>query len=103
MNSAKAATPTVTDQALQMSLSNAAKNMAYALAELRAASAKAQESCGALEIDGALDQVRYLEKELEQAKKMAINGELRPLPGESVSLLLMLLRLCCQVKNHLVI
>ena len=55
----KAAVPTVQDQAAAMSLTNAAKNTAAALAELRAAAGKAQDACGSSELDGALDQVKY--------------------------------------------
>ena len=86
MNLSKAATPTVSDQAVQMSMVNSGKNMAQALAELRAAATKAQESCGALELDGAVEQVRHLEQELEEAKSLANKGQLRPLPGETVSI-----------------
>ena len=64
---------------------NAAKSMATALAELRAATTKAQEACGTLEIDGALDQVRAMSKALEEIKHAAASGSLVPLPGETVS------------------
>ena len=60
--------------------------MAAALAELRAVTSRAQNACGSLEIDGALDQVKNLERELDEVKKTAARGELYPLPGESVSL-----------------
>ena len=85
VTASKAAVPTVGDQAASMSLTNAAKTMSAALAELRAATAKAQEACGTLEIDGALDQVRLLGRELEEIKRTAASGGLVPLPGETVS------------------
>ena len=85
VTSAKASVPTVNDQASAMSLTNAAKNLSAALGELRTAADKAQEACGSLEIDGALDQLHALENELEAIKRAAVTGQLMPLPGESVS------------------
>ena len=82
---AKSAAPTVEDQAAAMGLQNTAKNLSAALQELRAAASKAQDACGSQEIDGALDQVRALEKELEEIKRTAQAGRLMPLPGETVS------------------
>lgn len=80
----KSAVPTITDQPTSMALTNAAKNLGAALAELRAASSKAQEACGSLEIDGAMDQVKSHERELLEIKKTAAAGRLVPLPGETV-------------------
>jgi len=91
VTAAKAAVPTVGDQAASMSLTNAAKSMAAALAELRASTTKAQEACGTLEIDGALDQVRAMSKVLEEIKHAAASGSLVPLPGETVSVYVYLL------------
>ena len=51
--------------------------------ELRAAAEKAQETCGSLEIDGAIDQVHTLRRELEEIRKTATMGRLVPLPGET--------------------
>lgn len=48
---------------------------------------QAQEACGPLEIDNALSMVRDLEKNIQEAKVSAEEGKLKPLPGESVSLL----------------
>ncbi len=53
------------------------------LQELRAAAEKAQEACGSLEIDGAIDHVHQLRRELEEARKAARMGGLVPLPGET--------------------
>jgi len=55
--SAKSAVPTVGDQSAALSLANAAKNLAAALAELRSVAGKAQDACVSLEIDVALEQV----------------------------------------------
>ncbi|CAM9487463.1 talin-2 [Lampetra fluviatilis] len=81
---AKASVPTVTDQASSMQLGQCAKNLATCLAELRTAAQKAQDACGTLEIDSALDLVRSLEAELQEAKVAAADGKLHPLPGETL-------------------
>uniref|UniRef100_A0A6Q2Y6K9 Talin 1 n=1 Tax=Esox lucius TaxID=8010 RepID=A0A6Q2Y6K9_ESOLU len=84
VTAAKATVPTISDQASAMQLSQCAKNLATALAELRTASQKAQEACGPLEIDNALTVIRGLEKDMTEAKASAADGKLRPLPGETL-------------------
>ncbi|XP_059845522.1 talin-1 isoform X2 [Hypanus sabinus] len=81
---AKATVPTIGDQASAMQLNQCAKNLANALQELRTAAQKAQDACGPLEIDSALNQIRTLEKDLQEAKANAAEGKLRPLPGETL-------------------
>ncbi|XP_078077806.1 talin-1 isoform X1 [Mustelus asterias] len=81
---ARATVPTIGDQASAMQLNQCAKNLANTLQELRAAAQKAQEACGPLEIDSALNQIRTLEKDLQEAKANAAEGKLRPLPGETL-------------------
>ncbi|XP_066037106.1 talin-1 isoform X1 [Chamaea fasciata] len=81
---AKATVPTITDQASAMQLSQCAKNLAAALAELRTAAQKAQEACGPLEIDSALGLVQSLERDLQEARAAARDGKLKPLPGETM-------------------
>nr|XP_033793377.1 talin-1 isoform X1 [Geotrypetes seraphini] len=80
----KATVPTITDQASAMQLSQCTKNLAAALAELRTAAQKAQEACGPLEIDSALNLIRNLEQDLQEAKAAAREGKLKPLPGETM-------------------
>ncbi|XP_027707590.1 talin-2 [Vombatus ursinus] len=82
--SAKAAVPTVSDQAAAMQLSQCAKNLATSLAELRTASQKAHEACGPMEIDSALNIVQTLKNELQDAKMTAVESQLKPLPGETL-------------------
>ncbi|XP_077353382.1 talin-1 isoform X1 [Festucalex cinctus] len=84
VTASKATVPTISDQASAMQLSQCAKNLASALAELRTASQKAQEACGPLEIDNALSVVRRLEKDIQDAKVSADEGKLKPLPGENL-------------------
>ncbi|XP_061468480.1 talin-1 isoform X2 [Rhineura floridana] len=81
---AKATVPTISDQASAMQLSQCAKNLAAALAELRTAAQKAQEACGPLEIDSALSLVQSLERDLQEARTAAREGKLKPLPGETM-------------------
>ncbi|KAM3910355.1 LOW QUALITY PROTEIN: talin-1-like [Leptodactylus fuscus] len=80
----KAAVPTVSDPASAMQLGQCTKNLATALAELRTAAQKAQEACGPLEIDSALNLIRSLEQDLQEAKAAAREGKLQPLPGETM-------------------
>ncbi|XP_026094992.1 talin-2-like isoform X3 [Carassius auratus] len=84
VTSSKAAVPTVTDQAAAMQLGQCAKNLATCLAELRTAAQKAHEACGPLEIDSALSAVQTLKSELQDAKMATLEGQLKPLPGESL-------------------
>uniref|UniRef100_A0A8D2KWM4 Talin 1 n=1 Tax=Varanus komodoensis TaxID=61221 RepID=A0A8D2KWM4_VARKO len=84
VTAAKAAVPTISDQASAMQLGQCAKNLASALADLRTAAQKAQEACGPLEIDSALSLVQGLERDLQEAKAAAREGKLKPLPGESI-------------------
>uniref|UniRef100_A0A2K6GJW3 Talin 1 n=1 Tax=Propithecus coquereli TaxID=379532 RepID=A0A2K6GJW3_PROCO len=81
---AKASVPTIQDQASAMQLSQCAKNLGTALAELRTAAQKAQEACGPLEMDSALSVVQNLEKDLQEVKAAAREGKLKPLPGETM-------------------
>ncbi|XP_051989863.1 talin-2-like [Xyrauchen texanus] len=82
--SAKSSMPTVTDQAAAMQLGQCAKNLATSLAELRTAAEKAHEACGPMEIDSALIAVQTLKNELQDSKMAASEGQLKPLPGESL-------------------
>nr|XP_051677865.1 talin-2 isoform X1 [Oryctolagus cuniculus]XP_051677866.1 talin-2 isoform X1 [Oryctolagus cuniculus]XP_051677867.1 talin-2 isoform X1 [Oryctolagus cuniculus]XP_051677868.1 talin-2 isoform X1 [Oryctolagus cuniculus]XP_051677869.1 talin-2 isoform X1 [Oryctolagus cuniculus]XP_051677870.1 talin-2 isoform X1 [Oryctolagus cuniculus]XP_051677871.1 talin-2 isoform X1 [Oryctolagus cuniculus]XP_051677873.1 talin-2 isoform X1 [Oryctolagus cuniculus]XP_051677874.1 talin-2 isoform X1 [Oryctolagus cuni len=84
VSSARAAVPTVSDQAAAMQLSQCAKNLATSLAELRTASQKAHEACGPMEIDSALNTVQTLKNELQDAKMAAVESQLKPLPGETL-------------------
>uniref|UniRef100_F7CLM4 Talin 1 n=1 Tax=Ornithorhynchus anatinus TaxID=9258 RepID=F7CLM4_ORNAN len=81
---AKASVPTVQDQASAMQLSQCAKNLGTALAELRTAAQKAQEACGPLEMDSALSLVQSLERDLQEVKAAARDAKLKPLPGETM-------------------
>lgn len=79
----KQSLPTVSDPAAAMQLNNCYKNLNTALAELKSIASKAQEACGAMEIENALEMIRGLEDELDQVKKSARDGNLNTLPGET--------------------
>ncbi|XP_071545978.1 talin-2 isoform X1 [Panulirus ornatus] len=81
--SVKAALPTVSDQASALQLNNSSKQFGQALVDLRSAIGKAQEACGSLEIDSALDAIQGLSDDLNDLKKAADTGTIRPLPGET--------------------
>uniref|UniRef100_T1J0N6 FERM domain-containing protein n=1 Tax=Strigamia maritima TaxID=126957 RepID=T1J0N6_STRMM len=83
ISASKSAVPTIADQASSLQLNNCSKQLATALAELRSALGKAQEACGTLEIDNALDIIRALDNELEGFRKACEDYQLRPLPGET--------------------
>ncbi|XP_030620557.1 talin-2a [Chanos chanos] len=84
VTSAKSSVPTVADQAAAMQLGQCAKNLATSLAELRTAAQKAHEACGPMEIDSALTAVETLRNELQDAKQASAEGQLKPLPGETL-------------------
>ncbi|KAM4689922.1 talin-1-like, partial [Rhinophrynus dorsalis] len=84
VSAGKSAVPTVSDPASAMQLGQCTKNLASALAELRTAAQKAQEACGPLEIDSALNLIRTLEQDLQEARAAAREGKLQPLPGETM-------------------
>lgn len=83
VSSVKAALPTVTDQASSMQLSNSSKQFNQALADLRTAMSKAQEACGSLEMESAIDSIQALNEDLLSLKHSASDGSIRPLPGET--------------------
>ncbi|KAG0722917.1 Talin-2 [Chionoecetes opilio] len=83
LTSVKAALPTVTDQASSLQLNNSSKQFGQALADLRSSMGKAQEACGSLEIDSALDAIHGLTDDLQDLRRAAEIGTLRPLPGET--------------------
>ncbi|XP_037077227.1 LOW QUALITY PROTEIN: talin-2-like [Pollicipes pollicipes] len=84
VDSVRQALPTVQDESSALQLSNTSKQFSAALADLQASMARAQEACGSLEVDAALDMIRGLDDELEQFRHAADSLQLKPLPGETV-------------------
>lgn len=62
---------------------------------------QAQEACGPLEIDNALNAVRGLEKDMQEAKASAAEGKLRPLPGETVPILFSLFKMHTPILTYI--
>ncbi|XP_013776088.1 talin-2-like [Limulus polyphemus] len=83
ISASKAALPTITDSSSANQLNSTSRDMASALSELRSSLAKAQEACGILELDSALDLINSLNDELDAFKKAVKAFDLKPLPGET--------------------
>lgn len=87
VSSSRSVLPTVTDQASAMTLSSASTSFSSALSELRSAADRAKEACGSvLELDAATDIVTTLWEETYHLQQAIERGQLRPLPGDIVSL-----------------
>jgi len=81
--SVKAVVPTVSDQHQSIGLTNAARTLTTALADLRAAAASVQQTVRASDIDLAVEQLQAMETELKEIGQAARRGELKTLPGEA--------------------
>lgn len=84
----KGCVPTIVEPACALQLSNASKQTSSAMADLRSALDKAQETCGRQqqEIESALERIRELDQELVDLRRAALANQLRPLPGENSDL-----------------
>uniref|UniRef100_F6WWU2 Talin-2 n=1 Tax=Ciona intestinalis TaxID=7719 RepID=F6WWU2_CIOIN len=80
----KAVVPTVSEKSTALQLANCTKKLALAVAELKTAAVKAGEVCGASGIDAALETVTALDRQLSVYCADAKNGELQPLPGQTM-------------------
>jgi talin len=83
VQSARAVLPTVADQSSALQLSSSSQQLGTALGDLRSALGRAREVCSGLELDSASELIRSLKAELEAFHR----AELRPLPGETVSVI----------------
>ncbi|XP_055631381.1 talin-2 isoform X3 [Toxorhynchites rutilus septentrionalis] len=81
--SARDLQPTVMEQAASQQLSRCALNLNHAIHDLRSAAQRAREACGGGELDTALEAVRNLRNVLNDTRRAAQEGNLRPLPGET--------------------
>lgn len=84
ISASRSAIPTMTDQPSSTQLSNCTKQLSSAITDLRSALGKAQEICGDLETDSALDTIRSLSAELDDFRRACEAFELKPLPGETL-------------------
>uniref|UniRef100_H2ZQQ1 FERM domain-containing protein n=1 Tax=Ciona savignyi TaxID=51511 RepID=H2ZQQ1_CIOSA len=80
----KAVVPTVSEKSTALQLANCTKKLALAVAELKTASVKAGEVCGASGIDAALETVTALDRQLSVYCNDAKNNQLQPLPGQTM-------------------
>ncbi|GAB1607177.1 talin-1-like isoform X1 [Argonauta hians] len=83
IDASNAALPTVTDPSAALNLTNGVKSLSSALAELRSCTGKATDMCHSLELDSAIEELGYIDMELEDILNTAKNGKLVPLPGET--------------------
>lgn len=89
VQSARAVLPTISDQSSALQLSSNSQQLASSLNDLRTAIDRSREVCGGFENEAftsAEQLIRSLKVELDQFQKAALRNELRPLPGETVSL-----------------
>ncbi|XP_036337556.1 talin-2 [Rhagoletis pomonella] len=82
--SARALQPTVTDIPSATQLSKSALYLGQTVSELNSAAQRAREACGGQELESALEAVRNLHNVLDDTRKAAQSGNIRPLPGETV-------------------
>ncbi|XP_053676169.1 talin-2 [Anopheles nili] len=84
--SARELQPTVMDQAASQQLGRCSVNLTHAMHDLRQAAHRAREACGGNELDAALEAVRNLRSVLNDTRRAAQEGSLRPLPGETADI-----------------
>lgn len=82
--SSRALQPTVMDIPAASQLSKSALYLGQTVSELNSAAQRAREACGGQELEAALEAVRNLHHVLDDTRKAAQSGQLRPLPGETV-------------------
>lgn len=74
------------DQSSAMALSQSSQQLSSSLSDLRSAATRAREACGpGLELDSAEKLIAELREELAAFEKAAQQAQLRPLPGDTVS------------------
>lgn len=88
VQSARAVLPTVSDQSSALQLNTSSQQLGAALDDLRTALNRARGVCTGLELDSASELIRSLQVELEAFQRSAERAELRPLPGETVSVVM---------------
>ncbi|UJR28105.1 hypothetical protein I4U23_009360 [Adineta vaga] len=86
-NLAKASVPTVHDQSQALHLNNSSKQLTQALIDLRTYLTRAQELCGTvpLDVESIVESIETLDRELQEIKRQAKDGHLRPKADETVN------------------
>lgn len=82
--SARALQPTVTDIPVATRLSKSALYLGQTVSELNYAAQRARDACGGQELESALEAVRNLHNVLDDTRRAAYSGTIRPLPGETM-------------------
>ncbi|XP_055385289.1 talin-2 isoform X2 [Condylostylus longicornis] len=83
-SSARALQPTVQDIPAAQQLSKSALHLSHTIHELNLSAQRAREVCGGQELESALEAIKNLRTVLNDTREAAIEGTLRPLPGETV-------------------
>ena len=81
--SARILQPSVRDTNASIQLQKSSVTLTHNIHELRSAAAHARDACGGQELESALDAVRNMRSVLNDTKRAAREGTLRPLPGET--------------------
>ncbi|XP_011503803.1 PREDICTED: talin-2 [Ceratosolen solmsi marchali] len=97
VKAAKAALPTISDQASALQLNNASQHLCLALTNLKVVVNRAKESCNGLEFISAEEILYNLKTELKELCKTTEASSLKPLPGETAEI--MSLKLGAVSKN----
>ncbi|CAO1372381.1 unnamed protein product [Diamesa serratosioi] len=81
--SARNLQPTVRDSTAAQQLQKSSVTLTHSIHELRSAAQRARDACGGSELESALDAVKNMRSVLNDTKRAAREGTLRPLPGET--------------------
>lgn len=81
--SARNLQPSVMELPASQQLSRCALNLTQSIHDLRSAATRAREACGGNELESALTAVKNIRGVLNETKRAALDGALRPLPGEN--------------------
>lgn len=82
-SSARNLQPSVRDHVSAQHLQKTSITLTHSIVELRSAAQRARDACGGNELESALEAVKNLRSVLNETKKAAQDGTLRPLPGET--------------------
>lgn len=84
-SASRSAVPTIADKSSSLQLTQSTQQLAEALADLRAALAKASEACSfAIELESAIEIIRQMNNELSECRMAALRHQLKPLPEDNL-------------------
>lgn len=81
----RSAVPTIADKSSSIQLTQSTQQLSEALADLRAALAKASEACSfGIELEAAIETIRQMNIELSDCRMAALRHQLKPLPEDNL-------------------